>query len=330
MDSELTRTCEACGVELDENSVCPVCGEVYGEVAATSPIVPTRTPLPSTEIVDQRSCKVCGLILTDDSPNCPMCNSPVLKDEEESQEFRCPVCEIPLDMNATVCPRCEVDLQGKEEKEEFSLKCPVCQEAMQVDDPDCKHCGTKIWLDLGEEIRRIEEYHCPMCDESVQEDSEKCPKCGADIWMRDEDALVEEATNKIEEAETQIEIEEKETDSDLSNAIKFLTVAREAFEMNDYGRASKCASLSVDLARSAGLQKRMLVDALQRAEKTVTLVNEKGGDVVKAMELLQSSKDEVRKGNYKKALKMAVRGKVLAESTIGQEAVLMIDADSLK
>ena len=107
-------------------------------------------------------------------------------------------------------------------------------------------------------------------------------------------------------------------------------VAKQAIEMSEYGRASKCASLSLDLARSAGFQKRLLADALQRAEKTVTLVDEKGGDVVKAMELLRSSKDEVRKGNYKKALKMAVRGKVLAESTIGQEAVLMIDADSLE
>jgi hypothetical protein len=148
--------------------------------------------------------------------------------------------------------------------------------------------------------------------------------------MRDEDALKEEASAKIDEAETQIDIEEKETDSDLSNAIKFLTVAKEALGMNDYGRASRCASLSLDIARSAGLQKRILVDALHRAEKTVTLVNEKGGDVVKAMELLQSSKEEVRKGNYRKALKMAIRGKVVAESTIGQEAVLMIDADSLE
>lgn len=330
MDSEPTNTCRVCGVELDENSTCPLCGEVYGVTKSGSPPIPVRSQLPSTEITDERSCRVCGFVLTDASATCPMCNSPVLPEEEEAPEFRCPVCENPLEMDATVCPFCEVDLQGKEEKKVMTFRCPACQEVMRIDDHQCKQCGAKIWLDLEEEVRRIEEYRCPMCDQPVQEDSEKCPDCGADVWMRDEDALKEEASVKIDEAETQIDIEEKETDSDLSNAIKFLTVAKEALEMNDYGRASRCASLSLDIARSAGLQKRILVDALLRAEKTVTLVNEKGGDVVKAIELLQSSKEEVRKGNYRKALKMAIRGKVVAESTVGQEAVLMIDADSLE
>jgi RNA polymerase subunit RPABC4/transcription elongation factor Spt4 len=331
MDIERHNTCRYCGVELDENSTCPLCGEFYGVAKAETTSVPIRSQMPTTVITDERSCKVCGHIMDDDAPTCPMCNSPVLSEVEEEPEFRCPVCDNPLEMNATVCSFCEVDLQGKEEeKKEMSYRCPACQEIMQIDDHQCSKCGAKIWLDLEEEVRRIEEYRCPMCDNVVQEDSEKCPKCGADIWMRDEDALKEEATSKMEEAVIQIKREKEETGSDLSKAIKFLTVAREAMEKNDYGRASKCASLSLDLARSAGFQKRLLVDALQRAEKTVTLVNEKGGDVVKAMELLKSSKDEVRKGNYKTALKMAIRGKVLAESTVGQEAVLMIDADSLE
>jgi len=259
-----------------------------------------------------------------------MCNSPILPEEKETHEFRCPVCDNPLEMEATVCPHCDVNLHGKEEREELSYKCPICQETMQVDDRDCRRCGTKIWLDLGEEIQRIQEYRCPVCDEQVQEDTERCPECGGDVWMRDVEAFKEEAATKIDEAVMQIQMEERETDSDLSNATRFLNVAKKAFEMNDFGRASRCAILSIDLARSAGLQKRILADALQRAERTVTLVNEKGGDVVKAMELLQSSKDEVQKGNYRKALKMAIRGKVLAESSIGQDAVLMIDADTLE
>jgi RNA polymerase subunit RPABC4/transcription elongation factor Spt4 len=331
MDIEQHNTCRYCGVELDENSTCPLCGEFYGVAKAGTTSVPVRSQMPTAVVTDESGCKVCGHIIDDDSATCPMCNSPVLSQEEEEPEFRCPVCENPLEMDATTCSFCEVDLQGKEdEKKEMSYRCPACQETMQIDDHQCKKCGAKIWLDLEEEVRRIEEYRCPMCAQLVEEDSEKCPKCGADVWMRDEGSLLEEATTKIEEAETQIKIEEKETNSDLSNAIRFLTVAKKAIEMSDYGRASKCASLSLDLARSAGLQKRLLVDALMRAEKTVTLVDEKGGDVVKAMELLKSSKDEVRKGNYKKALKMAIRGKVLAESNVGQEAVLMIDADSLE
>jgi RNA polymerase subunit RPABC4/transcription elongation factor Spt4 len=328
MDSELINTCKHCGVELDGNSTCPLCGESYGVVKSSA--IPSRAPLPSTEITDERSCKVCGFMLTDESTECPMCDSPVLVEEEDVPEFRCPVCESPLDMDAAICPTCEVDLKGKEEKPDMSFRCPVCQKMMQIEDQECGHCGARIWLDLDEEVRRIQEYRCPMCNEPVQEDTAKCPKCEADIWMRDEDALKDEATLKIEEAVTQIEIEEKETKTDLSNAIKFLNVARKAFETNDYSRASRCASLSVDLARSSGLQKRILIDALQRAERTVTLVNKKGGDAVKAEELLQSSKEEARRGNYRKAFKMAIRGKVLAESTIGQEAVLMIDADSLE
>lgn len=328
MDSEQTRTCEHCGVELDDSSTCPLCGEFYG--VEPSDTIPSRAPLPPTKITDERSCKVCGFAMTDESAECPMCGSPVIVEKEDVSEFRCPVCESPLDMEATLCPTCDVDLRGKEEKPDMSFRCPVCQKMMNLDDQECGQCGARIWLDLDEEIKRIQEYRCPMCNEPVQEDTSKCPKCEADIWMRDEDALKEEATSKIEEASTQIEIEEKETKTDLSNAIKFLNVAKKAFETNDYSRASRCASLSVDLARSAGLQKRILVDALQRAEKTVTLVDKKGGDVIKAEELLQSSKEEARKGNYRKAFKMAIRGKVLAESTVGQEAVLMIDADSLE
>lgn len=331
MDIERQNTCRHCGVELDETSTCPLCGEFYGVSKTGTTPIPIRSQLPTTMITDEMSCKVCGHIMDDDTPTCPMCNSPILSEEKKEPEFRCPICENPIEQDASVCSFCEVDLQGKEEeKKEMSFRCPACQEIMQIDDHQCKECGAKIWLDMEEEVRRIEEYRCPMCDEVAQEDSEKCAKCGADIWMRDEDALKEEATSKLEEAVTQIKIEKEETDSDLSKAIEFLTVAREAMDLNDYGRASRCASLSLDLARSAGFQKRLLVDALQRAENTVTLVDKKGGDVVKAMELLESSKDEVRKGNYRKALKMAIRGKVLAESTIGQEAVLMIDADSLE
>ncbi len=330
MDLKPMTTCKYCGVELDEKSMCPLCGEVYREVKSSTPEIPTRAPFPSTEITDERSCSVCGFLLQDDSPECPMCNSPILSEEEETHEFRCPVCENPLDVNAIECPHCGINLHGKEEREELSYKCPICQEEMQVDDRDCRHCGTKIWLDLGEEIRRIQEYRCPVCDSQVQEDTEKCPECGSDIWMRDVEALKEEAASKIDEAVTQIQMERRETDSDLSNAIRFVKVAKKAFEMADFGRASRCAILSLDLARSAGLQKRILADALQRAERTVTLVDEKGGDVVKAMELLQGSKEEVQKGNYRKALKMAIRGKVLAESSIGQDAVLMIDADTLE
>lgn len=328
MDGELTRTCKHCGVELDKDSTCPLCGESYGTVKSGP--IPARAPLPSTEITDEKSCKVCGFVLTDESTDCPMCGSPVLVEEEDVPEFRCPVCESPLEMDATVCPTCDVNLKGEEEKPDLSFRCPVCQEMMQLEDQECGQCGARIWLDLDEEIKRILEYRCPICNEPVKENDSKCPNCEADIWMRDEDAMKDEATSKIEEAVTQIKIEKKETKTDLSNAIKFLNVARKAFEANDYNRASRCASLSVDLARSAGLQKRILVDALQRAENTVTLVNKKGGDVVKAEELLQSSKEEARKGNYRKAFKMAIRGKVLAESTMGQEAVLMIDADSLE
>ncbi len=330
MDNEPSKTCKVCGVELNENSACPLCGEVYRDVVQKQTAIPTRAPLPSTEISDERSCKICGLILTGDSLDCPMCGSPVLEEEQEVPEFRCPVCENPLEMDATVCPRCDVDLRGKEDEKEMSFRCPICHEAMQIEDKECNQCGTRIWLDLDDEIRRITEYRCPLCNEVVQEDASKCPKCDADIFMRDENALKEEATEKMQEAVTQIEIEKKETRSDLSSAIKFLDVAKKAFEMEDFGRASRCASLSVDLARSAGLQKRLLVDALQRAERTVTLVNKKGGDVIKAKELLDNSKEEVRKGNYRRAFKMAIRGKVLAESSIGQEAILMIDADSLE
>ncbi len=330
MRSEPTQTCKHCGVELDKNSTCPLCGQVYGGGIPRASNIPTRASLPTTVITDDRSCKVCGYILTDDLSDCPMCGSPVLAQKGEIPEYRCPVCESPLDMDATVCPTCDVDLKGKEQKEDMTFRCPVCQETMHIEDRECGHCGARIWLDLDEEICRIQEYRCPICNETVQEDTAKCPKCEADIWMRDEDAVKEDASNRIEEALTQIKIEKEETKSDLTNAIKFLKIAKRAFETSDYGRASRCASLSIDLARSAGLQKRMLVDALQRAEKTVALVDKKGGDVVKASELLQNSKEEARRGNYRKAFKMAIRGKVLAESTIGQEAVLMIDADSLE
>lgn len=329
MEGGESQTCKHCGVELDENLVCPLCGEVFREDFKESKVIPARKPFPSTELAQEGNCQVCGYVLTEESTSCPMCGSPLIQEDEVSQEYRCPVCEEPMDMDSTECSRCGVNLEGEEERVELQFKCPVCQEIMQVDDQECSNCGTKIWLDLGEEIRRIEEYRCPMCDERVEEDSDKCPSCGADVWMRDEDALKEEATTRIEEAETQMEIEREETDSDLANAVKFLTVAREAYEMSDFGRAARCASLSVDLARSAGMQKRILSDAIHRAERMVTLVGEKGGDVLQAKELLDASKEEVGRGNVRKALKMAIRGKVLAESSIPQEAVLMIDADSL-
>lgn len=331
MDGEQTRTCKYCGVELKEDLVCPVCGEDFAEKEREVKPIPARKPFPSTDLAQEGSCHVCGYVLSEEHTSCPMCNSPVMQDEvERPSEYRCPVCEEPLDMEATECARCGINLEGKEEQVELSFKCPVCQEDMQVEDEECAHCGTKVWLDLEEEVRRIEEYRCPVCNEPVEEDTDKCPSCRSDVWMKDEDALKEEASAKIDEAETQLEIEEKETKSDLTNAVKFLTVAREAYEMNDFGRAARCASLSVDLARSAGMQKRILVDAMQRAERMVSLVNEKGGDVIQAKELLEASKEEIGKGNIRKALKMAIRGKVLAESTIPQEAVLMIDADTLE
>lgn len=329
MESGETGTCKHCGVDLDENMVCPLCGESYGLAVKKSTTIPTTKPFPSTDLAHEGSCQVCGYVLTEESASCPMCSSPLIQEGQQTQEYRCPVCEEPMDMDSTECSRCGVNLEGEEERVELQFKCPVCQEVMQVNDQECSNCKARIWLDLGEEVRRLEEYRCPVCDEGVEEDSEKCPSCGADVWMRDEDALKEEATNKIEEAETQIDIEKEETDSDLANAVKFLTVAREAYEMSDFGRATRCASLSVDLARSAGLQKRVLMDAMHRAEKMVTLVGKKGGDVLQAKELLEASKEEVGKGNVRRALKMAIRGKVLAESSIPQEAVLMIDAESL-
>ncbi|UCD93149.1 MAG: zinc ribbon domain-containing protein [Methanobacteriota archaeon] len=329
MESGETRTCEHCGVELNQDMVCPVCGESYKVVLQESAAIPSRKPFPSTELTHEGSCQVCGYVLTEESTSCPMCDSPLIQEEQESQEYRCPVCEEPMDMDAAECSRCGINLEGKDERVELQFRCPVCQENMKVDDQECSNCKARIWLDLGEEVRKLEEYRCPMCDESVEEESEKCPSCGADVWMRDEDILKKEATTKIEEAETQLEIEKEETDSDLANAVKFLTVAREAYQMNDFSRAARCASLSVDLARSAGLQKRILTDAMHRAERMVTLIDEKGGDVVQAKELLDASREEVGKGNYRKALKMAIRGKVLAQSTIQQEAVLMIDAETL-
>jgi RNA polymerase subunit RPABC4/transcription elongation factor Spt4 len=300
MDIEQGDICQHCGVVLDESSTCPLCGEFYGKSETGTSPIPTRSQMPTTMITDERSCKVCGHIMDDDSATCPMCNSPILSEVEEEPEFRCPVCENPIEQDASVCPFCEVDLVGKEEKVEMNFRCPACQEIMRIDDHQCGHCGAKIWLDLEEEVRRIEEYRCPMCDVVVQEDSEKCPKCGADIWMRDEDALKEEATSKLEEAVAQIKIEKEETDSDLSKAIKFLIVAREAMEKNDYGRASKCATLSLDLARSAGLQKKLLNDAMQRAERTVTLVNKKGGDVVRAKELEGKLQESAENGHKRK------------------------------
>lgn len=330
MESGTTGTCRYCGVELDPNQVCPLCGEVYREDRPEKVVIPTREQLPSTEPTHKQSCKICGYVLTENSTSCPMCGSPVIEDVEEAPEYRCPVCEDSLEMEATECQRCGVNLTGKEEQEELSFKCPVCQKEMHMDDQTCTGCGAKIWLDLGEEVRRIEEYRCPMCDKPVQEETEKCPSCGADVWMRDEDALKDEATAKIDEAITQIKMEKEETDSDLGKAIRFLTVAKEAYEMNDFMRATRCASLSIDLARSEGLQKRILADALHRAERMVSLVDEKGGDVARARELLESSKTEVGKGNYRRAVKMAIRGKVLAESSIPQDVVLMIDADSLQ
>lgn len=330
MESERSGTCKYCGVELNENLICPMCGESYKVDKPKSERIPSRGKLPSAELTDERCCKVCGYLLSEDSSSCDMCGSPVIQEEEKVAECLCPVCEHPLGVSATECPRCGINLEGEDAKEELQCMCPVCQEVMQIEDESCSHCGTKIWLDIEEEVRKVEEYRCPVCEEPVEEETDKCPSCGADVWLRDEDSIKEEAMDKIDEAETQIEIERKETRADLANAIRLLMVAREAFGTSDFARAARCASLSIDMARSAGLQKRILVDALRRAERMVALVNQKGGDVTKARELLESSKEEVGKGNYRKAVKMAIRGKVLAESSIPQEVVLMIDADRVQ
>lgn len=322
-------TCRVCGTRLHGASTCPVCGTpIQKKNEKRIPMIPYKKAFPHVGKSKGKVCEVCGFELDEADLFCEMCGAPVLEHSEDKEEYRCPICHHPISMTSSRCEHCNTSFVDEEKEKDMNFRCPVCGKIVQIRDEVCPSCGSRIWLDTEVAVERLSEYRCPFCDSRVKAESSKCQACGRSIWPGEED-LKELAEKKLREAGRRIRSEEDNGDIDLTLAKRILSDGRKAFEMSDFVRATRSASLCLDITESRLLQLKILSDATQRAKNIIKKAYESGGNVGQSLRLLKRSTQLRKSGNERGALRLAVMARIKAEGVSAPQRILSREAEGL-
>jgi len=313
---------------------CPKCKKEKIFCTCESPRTDVAKPerkmftLPRREFpkvfLGENECHICGMPLKDST--CPMCGWTPGAPEPEAT-YRCPFCGIEL-ISIEKCPSCGKDLQEFEkEKKDLEVviecSCPICLKEISVEDDLCPHCNAQIWLDVEKELESLHVLKCPKCQTEISEDVEKCPECGFEVWFESKEDLLSGAIEIMKEAETQLNIG-REEGANLDRLANLLAAAKEDFDKEDYRKARKTAKLVLDAAKTKTLQLKMFEDALRKAERLYEEVNDLG-DVSEITANLDYAKTQAEIGEYKNALKLAIKASIVAEKLKGQKTLGMIE-----
>jgi len=305
--------CATCGSEI-EGHICLKCGsQVSSEKESLEFKLPARKAFPVEMQEGGGVCRVCGITLDKDAKECEMCHSPLLDIEKEAVELLCPFCSKVIDDVEARCPHCGISFQEIEEKTSLSFQCPLCSEAVSIDSNSCGRCGVRIWLDLDEEMKKLDQYQCPFCFYAIKKEEIRCPKCGSEVWMEDEEELKERAERAIEDAEFQLSYSRKEGEGNWSKAEQILSSAERAFMEGNYRMAMNLAQLSEGTSKATSLQSKILQDVLIAGKERMEKAYELGGDTSQCNRLLELAQRAAKRGDYKVALRIAMKGKIFAE-----------------
>ncbi len=241
-----------------------------------------------------------------------MCGTTITQVPTKTIGLRCPICggDIGDDL---ACAKCGKLFGLKESEKETGLKCPGCAKTVKVDDTSCKSCGLQIWMDETLVDERLDGLRCPSCGYPLGEGDEKCGACGFQVWSRDQKDQNERARKAIEDAAIQIRLVEEQLGEVPSRAATYLEGAKRVMEEGEADLALRRALLAADIATITSRQVTILEEAIRRAKDKMQSVEDGGGDASECKQLYQLSQEASKKKDFKVALRLALKCKILAE-----------------
>ena len=212
-----------------------------------------------------------------------------------------------------VCSRCGTLAAGGERPDAPGFQCPGCSCEISLDVESCPRCGVRIWMDEETEAARLETLKCPACGAPLAGDEHKCEKCGFLLWLESEDDRKERALAKIQEATSSITAFRDRFGTPPERAVTYLEAAQRVLENGEVDLALRRALIAAEIAETDSRQRIILMEAVKRAEDRLRSAEEMGGDVARCRELLDLSRKANEKGDYKVAIRLALKCKILAE-----------------
>jgi hypothetical protein len=290
----------------EEDELCPECKRVIPFCTCTSSPAkeassqlekpPERKMfyLPRREfpriVIGENECRICGMPL--ENTACPMCGwsakDAVVDDE---RDYLCPFCNAKLGEGGqcTECGRTMEDLEGDESeyRTPIDFSCPICLKNMRLVDDLCPHCGAQIWF------------------------AKKCPNCDFEVWIGGQDGIAGTVLEVVKDAEFQLEYGRKEG-ANLDKLASMVSEARKKFEEGDLRKAEKMAELAAAAAKTTLLQFKMFEDARRKALR-IREESARIGDSSEVDSILEDAYAQAEVGEYKTAMRMALRAAILAE-----------------
>ena len=211
------------------------------------------------------------------------------------------------------CSRCGALAAGGERPDAPGFQCPRCSSEISLDVESCPRCGVRIWMNEAAEAARLETLKCPACGAPLAGDEHKCEKCGFLVWLESEDDRKERASAKIKEAMSSITAFRDRFGSPPERAVTYLEAAQRVLENGEVDLALRRALIAAEIAETDSRQRIILLEAEKRAEDRLRSAEEMGGDVARCRELLDLSRKANEKGDYKVAIRLALKCKILAE-----------------
>ena len=316
------QNCPRCGKERS-SCTCPRPNRDDGPTGA-GPFVPKKREFPKV-VAGKDECGICGMPLKDSE--CPMCGwSP--SEQGGRADLRCGFCGSRLNTDGR-CTGCGIGLEDLEKgdngrpKAPVDFSCPVCLKSISLTDYSCPNCGARIWLDVDGELKNLETLRCPKCDRPVSEDDRICPDCMFDIWMGGEDAMRDTVSAALKDAQFQIETGKREG-ANLDKLAPLLTDMEMKFVEGHYRKAEAVAVLVSNAAKTSVLQYKMFKDALRKAQRLCNDAKE-FTDVSELAPILDSAHSEAAKGDYKNAMRFAMKASIMAERLRGKRILGVLE-----
>lgn len=163
--------------------------------------------------------------------------------------------------------------------------------------------------------------NCPGCNTQLDSFDVVCPWCGAKV--KESSRFLDETDPKAREMRTIVEgamayaltfiANRRREGAQFHEAETFLARAKVALADGDYPLALELASRSGQEAEDVARQFDALIVRMGRAERKIKVANERGGDVEEALDLLDQARNEMKKGEYRKAIKLAMRSAAKAD-----------------